>query len=77
MDHWLHVLLVCVLQIFHIIMHVLQICCYKCNDLNARYVDGARSLNTNGQEDTSFGRGYTSGVDEQVEGLAVAFGTNL
>ena len=33
------------------------------NDLNNRDVDGARSLNTNGQEDTSFGRGYTSGVD--------------
>ena len=43
-------------------------------DLAARDVDGARSLNTNGQVETSFRRGEASGFDAQVERLADTFG---
>ena len=41
--------------------------------MTARDVVGARSLNTNGQVETTFRRGEASGFDEQVEMLANTF----
>ena len=42
-------------------------------DLTTGDVVGARSLNTNSQGETTFGRGAASGLDEQVERLATTF----